>query len=155
MQGPLPDMRQCANLKDFYWFKNGVGINHLKGRGLYGTDEMISLPLSPLRKLESLSIMGGALDSSDFLASMTNLRNLHLSCDFENFPVGFEKLIKLEVINIWGAKSLTSLPEYLGLMPSLKRLRLTACGVKSLPKSVREREDLDIDVSYCPVKWPE
>ena len=99
--------------------------------------------------------MGGALDSTAFLASMTKLRSVHLSCDFENFPEGFEKLDKLERMNIWGAKSLTTLPEYLGHMPAFKELHLTGCGVKTLPTSVRERKDLRIDVSYCPVKWPE
>ena len=155
MHGPLPDLRQCANLKKFSWFKTNVGINHIRGGIPYGTNELISLPLSPLRKLESLWIMGGALDSTAFLASMANLRVLHLSCDFESFPAGFEKLNKLEEISIWGAKSLTALPEYLGSMPQLKELSLTGCGVKSLPKSVRERKDLYIDVRYCPVKWPE
>jgi len=153
MHGPLPDLRQCVNLKKFAWFKNQVGI--YRGGIPHGTDEVISLPLSPLRNLESLSIMGGALDSTDFLASMANLRNLHLSCDFESFPNGFEKLDKLEEISIWGAKSLTALPEYLGHLPSLKKLYLTACGVQSLPKSIRERKDLHIDVRHCPVQWPE
>ena len=153
MHGPLPDMRQCANLKDFYWFKNGVGVD---ASGVsFGTDEVISMPLSPLRKLESLKIMGGALDSTDFLASLTNLRKLHLSCDFEIFPAGFEKVNKLEKISIWGAKSLKALPEYLGHIPSLQSLYLTGCGVKELPKSIRERKDLYIDVCNCPVKWPE
>jgi Leucine-rich repeat (LRR) protein len=155
MHGPLPDLRLCVNLKHFSWFKNNVGISILNGGVPYGTDKTISLPLSPLRQLESLSIHGGALDSNAFLASMANLRNLHLSCDFEHFPDGFEKLDKLEEINIWGAKSLTALPEYLGYMPSLKKLSLTGCGVKSLPKSVRERKNLVIDVSHCPVQWPE
>jgi len=136
-----------------YWFKNGVGV-YAEGTP-YGTDEVISLPLSPLRKLESLRIMGGALDSTAFLTSMTNLRSLHLSCDFESFPTDFEKVNKLEEINIWGAKSLTALPEYLGHIPSLKSLYLTACGVKELPKSIRERKELYIDVRHCPVKWPE
>ena len=153
MHGPLPDLRQCINLKHFAWLKNDVGIGP---DGVpHGTDERVSLQLLPLRKLESLRIMGGSLDSNAFLASMTKLRSLHLSCDFENFPDGFEKLDKLEKIVIWGAKSLTALPEYLGHIASLKELRLTGCGVKSLPKSVRERQDLRIDVSCCPVKWPE
>jgi len=148
MHGPLPDFRQCVNLKEFAWLKE------------YGeprrTDEIINLPLSPLRKLESLSIFGGvALKDTTFLASLTNLRNLHLNCDFENFPEGFEKLDKLERINIWGAKSLTVLPEYIGHFPSFRELRLTDCGVKHLPQSVRERKDLRIDVRGCPVKWPE
>lgn len=155
MHGPLPDLRQCVNLKEFAWFKNGVGINHINGGVPYGTDEVISMPLSHLHKLESLWIQGGALDSTDFLAALTNLRSLHLSCDFEKFPKGFEKLNNLEEINIWGAKSLNYLPEYLGRISSLKKLSLTGCGVRELPKSVRERKDLYIDVSYCPVKWPE
>jgi len=155
MHGPLPDLRLCLNLKEFAWCKNTVGINHLKGGVPYGTDEPIVLPLSPLRKLELLSITGGALGETDFLISLANLRYLSLSCDFENFPAGFEKLNKLEEIRIWGAKSLLVLPEYLGRMPSLKRLSLTGCGVQYLPKSVREREDLHIDIQYCPVKWPE
>jgi Leucine-rich repeat (LRR) protein len=121
------------------------------GHGVAGGGEAISLPLSPLRKLESLSIMGGALDQTDFLASMTCLRYLRLSCDYKSFPAGFEKLDKLEEISIWGATSLSVLPECLGSLPSLKRLYLVGCGVKSLPKSVREREGLHIDVRYCPV----
>lgn len=154
MHGPLPDLRQCVNLKKFTWFKTAVGINHVKGGVPYGTDEVISMPLSSLRKLESLSIYGGALDSTDFLAALTNLRSLHLYCDFESFPQGFEKLNNLEEINIWGAKSLNFLPEYLGHIPSLKKLYLTGCGVRELPKSVRECQNLYIDVSYCPVNWP-
>ena len=153
MHGPLPDFQQCANLKKFSWFKNDVSID---GEGIpHGNKGIISLPLSPLHKLESLSIMGGALDSTAFLASLTNLRNLHLSCDFENFPIGFEKVNNLEEVSIWGAISLTSLPEYLGHMPSLKELRLTGCGVKELPISVRERKDIYIDVRNCPMQWPE
>jgi len=158
MQGPLPDLRQCANLKKFYYFKNGVSFNYIKGSsryGLNGTDELIKLPLSPLRKLESLKISGGALDSTDFLTSMINLRVLSLSCDFDSFPPGFEKLDKLEEIYIFGAKSLSSLPECLGHLPMLKELRLTHCGLKALPTSVCERKDLLIDIDCCPVKWPE
>ena len=86
---------------------------------------------------------------------MTKLRSLRLSCDFESFPDGFEKVNKLEEISIWGAKSLKALPEYLGHIPSLKSLYLTGCGVKELPKSIRERKDLYIDVRHCLVKWPE
>ena len=155
MHGPLPDLQHCINLKEFGWFKNVVGVNYINGGVPYGTDEIISLQLAPLCNLESLSISGGALDSNAFLASMTQLRRLNLYCDFENFPEGFEKLDKLEVINIWGAKSLTALPEYLGYMPSLKELHLSGCGVKYLPKSARERKGLHIYVRDCPVKWPE
>ncbi|MCL2524199.1 MAG: hypothetical protein FWF20_06565 [Betaproteobacteria bacterium] len=148
MHGPLPDLRLCTNLRKFSWFKNDVGAD---ADGVpYGTDEVISLPLHPLRNLEWLSIHGGALDDTAFLASMTNLRNLSLSCDFESFPEGFEKLDELEEIRIWGAKSLTAPPEYIGRLPSLKRLRLIACAVKSLPKSVQERSDLEIFAEYCP-----
>jgi hypothetical protein len=153
MHGPLPDMRHCVNLKEFTWFKNLVSI--YRGGYLSGISEVISLPLSPLRNLESLTIFGGTLDSTAFLASMTKLRRLRLLCDFEKFPNGFEKLNKLEEIDLWGSISLTALPEYLGHMPSLKRLRLTGCGVKVLPKSVRERTDLGIRVEDCPVQWPE
>jgi len=153
LHGPLPDLRLCQNLRDFAWCKNVVGLG--PDGTPYGTDEIVNLPLSPLNKLESLRISGGALESNSFLASMTELRSLHLSCDFENFPDGFEKLDKLENINIWGAKSLTALPEYLGHMPSLKELSLTGCGVRSLPKSVRERKDMFIKLDCCPAKWPE
>ena len=144
MHGPLPDMRQCANLKQFYYFKNGVGSD---ASGIpFGIYERISMPITPLRKLESLQIMGGALGETDFLASLTNLRSLFLYCDFKSFPKGFENLNKLEEISIQYAKSLVFLPEYLGHMPSLKKLRLDRCGVKELPKSVRERSGLVIDV---------
>jgi Leucine-rich repeat (LRR) protein len=138
--GPLPDSRLCANLKRFDWFKNDVSVDP------YGK---ISLPLSSLHKLESLWIHGGTLDNTDFLASMPNLRRLYLGCDFECFPKGFEKLEKLEEIVIWGAKSLTVLPEYLGNMPSLKELRLIRCGFEELPESVRRRrEGLRLEVDY-------
>lgn len=147
MQGPLPDLRLCENLKAFSWCKNGE---------LHGTDGIINLPLSPLVNLEYLSIQGGALESVDFLPLMKNLRYLGLSCDFEGFPAGFEQLSKLEDIHIWGAKSLSALPESLGYLPSLKCLRISGCrSLKGLPKSVRERKDLHVDVRSCGVQVPE
>jgi len=155
MHGTLPDFRQLTKLKQFAWAKKAdAHVSVFPDGKVSGTAEVIHLPLQPLGKLESLSIYGGKLDSPDFLASLRNLRTLHLSCDFEGFPAGFEKLDKLEEINIWGAKSLTVLPEYLGAMPALKRLSLTACNVERLPKSVLERKDLRIDVEYCPFKYP-
>ena len=112
----------------------------------HGIEDVIRPPIPPLPQLESLSILGGRLDSSDFLASLPNLRKLRLECDFETFPVGFEKLDRLEEISIWGARSLLSLPEQLGRMPSLKKIRLDGCGVQHLPKSVTDREDLHVSM---------
>ena len=146
MHGPLPDLRQCVSLKEFAWVNSGAGSH---SKGVSGeTDEMISLRLSSLRKLESLTIFDGSLGVTTFLASLINLRRLYLCCDFRNFPEGFEKLNKLEEIDIRGAKSLKALPKYLGHLPALQSLSLMACGVKSLPKSVRERKDLYIYVRH-------
>ena len=132
IHGTLPDLRQCVNLKDFAWLTKDVFVDR------YRADELIG----SLSQLESLSIFEGRLDSAAFLASLTNLCRLRLSCDFESFPEGFEKLNRLEELEIWNSKSLTALPEYIGRMPSLKRLYLSGCGVKHLPKSVLERKDL-------------
>lgn len=150
LHGPLPDLRQCINLKKFAWCKNSVG-SFPNGQP-YGVNETISLPLSPLCNLESLSITGGKLDSTEFLSFMPNLRALRLSCDFDIFPKGFERLNRLEYLDLWGAQSLTMLPEYLGDIPSLKRISLTSCGIKELPQSVRQRKDLHLDVRYSPIQ---
>ncbi|MDR0454147.1 MAG: hypothetical protein LBH05_04990 [Deferribacteraceae bacterium] len=150
LHGTVPDLRKCANLKEFAWFKNMVRID---SNGVpSGVNEVINLPIPPLYKLESLSIMGGMLEDNNFLTFLPNLRTLKLSCDFKNFPEGFEKLSKIEDIYIWGAKSLEVLPDYLGHLPSLKRLSLTGCGVKYLPKSLQKRKDLHIEVRYCPTQ---
>ena len=151
MHGPLPDFRRCRNLKEFAWLGNGVAYLRFCN-AVRGTRDIVRLPhIEALGGLESLRLSGGTLESTDFLTALTNLRRLHLSCNFEKFPVGFENLRHLEEIDLFGATSLESLPEELGRMPSLRRLSLTACGVKELPQSVRERNNLTVYMSNCPV----
>lgn len=154
MQGPLPDLRLCENLKVFYWYRNAVSVD--RDMIPRGTNEVLNVSLAPLVNLEELIIKGGAFESLDFLLRMKNLRYLSLSCDFEGFPAGFEQLNKLEDIRIWGAKSLSALPESLGYLPSLKYLQIVGCSnlKGGLPKSIRERKDLYINFNFCTVQTP-
>ena len=64
-----------------------------------------------------------------------------------SLPRDVAKLNSLEEITIWGAGSLEALPEEIGHLPSLKRLSVEASGIRALPQSVLEREDLHIRVS--------
>ncbi|MCM1128774.1 MAG: hypothetical protein NC211_02670 [Alistipes senegalensis] len=155
IQGPLPDLRLCENLKMFYWYKNAVSVD--RDMIPRGTNEVLNVSLSPLINLEKLIVTGGSFESLDFLLRMKNLRYLSLSCDFEDFPAGFEQLSKLEDIRIWGAKSLSVLPESLGYLPSLKYLQIVGCSSlkDGLPKSVCGRKDLRVEFNFCVVQIPE
>ena len=154
MQGPLPDFRQCPNLKEFAWYINRVSVG--PGGDVRSTDGVISLPgLTALGNLEELRISGGTLEDTSFLSALPRLRRLSLSCDFERFPPGFERLDKLEELFLWGAKSLEALPEGLGNMPSLRRIDLACCGVRQLPESVRRRKDLIVRIHASLVQEPQ
>lgn len=123
--------------------------------------------IADIASLESLEIeeAHGVSELLPSLWRLRELRQLKLACtwdltalllSFEGFPAGLEQLSKLEDIHIWGAKSLSALPEYLGYMPSLKCLRISGCSsLKGLPKFVRERKDLHVDVRFCGVQVPE
>ena len=133
MQGPLPDFRQCTSLKrlDLYMGRGFVRLPHI----------------SSLNKLESLTIYGQFLATADFPTSLPALRSITLHCNMTSLPRDVAKLNSLEEITIWGAGSLEALPEEIGHLPSLKRLSVEASGIRALPQSVLEREDLHIRVS--------
>jgi Leucine-rich repeat (LRR) protein len=118
IQGPLPDLTLCANLKKFAWFKSDVSQT-LAGE-VRGIGERVSLPLACLHNLENLQLYGGTQDNLDFLENMPKLHSITLSCDFERLPESLGKLKNLEYISIFGAKSLKNLPESLAGLESLK-----------------------------------
>lgn len=133
-KGQVRDFQPYRNLKDLYV----LNVGH-SGSGFSC--------LSVLKNLEKLEILGGNLKSTEFLTELENLRELILSCDFETLPAGIERLKHLEKVTLVGATSLTTLPESLGSIQTLRELEIRRCDSIILPESLEKRSDLILTVS--------
>ncbi|XP_059073558.1 disease resistance protein RPV1-like [Cryptomeria japonica] len=106
---------------------------------------LTNLSISRCHKLECLPASLGNLTSLMYL-SIQNCRKL------DRLPDSLEGLSSLTHLSIYSCPKLGCLPDSLGHLNLLKSLNLVNSGVKSLSKSIRQMNNLEIfDIENCPI----
>ena len=105
-------------------------------------NDLESLPawLPELRHLQQLAVSDNPRlrEIPDSLAQL-QLNRLEIDgTGLDHIPEVVSRLNRLELLDISGL-ALTTIPDWLGVMPSLRRLHLRKSPVSQLPDSIRER----------------
>lgn len=146
---PFIYLEKCASLKELDCYFGTCGFT-VDGKSIssppnsIGEDDL--RPLCALHTLEKLYMVGRHLASTEFLTQLINLKKLNLSCNFSSFPANIANLQNLEELDLFGAADLTDLPEFLGLIPSLKIINCQWCGISAPPAWLKYRPDIKINI---------
>ncbi|XP_059073559.1 disease resistance protein RPV1-like [Cryptomeria japonica] len=134
------------------------GLSSLTNLSIQGCSEVEYLPdsLKDLSSLTNLSISRchklECLPAS--LGNLTSLMYLSIqNClKLERLPDSLEGLSSLTHLSIYSCPKLGCLPDSLGHLNLLKSLNLVNSGVKSLSKSIRQLNNLEIfEIENCPI----